>query len=158
MFAKQWKARIEKAGIKMTRINREEAKGCAVQLVYPFTDALADAIGGDAIGAQKMLDGAGDASCRVADQKLVIDSSDVKLTMSAGKDERLVIDHTTRLVAKAKRPTKDGGTDPVLVVDVAWTLDDEVDDDLAFLKAHLGETLGCRMDRRQGELALSEDE
>jgi hypothetical protein len=154
MFSKQWKARIEQAAIGMTRIKREERKALAVTLIYAFTDKLAEAIGGDAPVAQEVLARAGESKCKVHNQKLVMDTSTVKLVISASKDDKLSVSSTYGMMAKAKRPTKEGGTDPVLMVKVGWRCDDdeELDGAMEFLQRHVGETLNVRMDRKQLEL------
>ena len=160
MFSKQWKARVEAAGISMVRIKREEKKGTTVQLVYPFTEALAEAMGGDAPVAQEVLARSGESKCKVKDQNLVLDSGTVKMVLSAGREDKLEVERTNSLTAKAKRPTTEGGTDPVLVVKVSWKPDDDGEADLAlqFLHEHLGETLNVRMDRRQMEFSAGEEE
>lgn len=158
MFSKQWKARIEGAGIAITRINREEKKRTTVNLVYPFDDKCAGAIGGAAPAAQDLLSQSGDSPCKTKSLKLVLDSNDVKMVISAGKDDNLTVSHTSGLVASCKRPTKEGGTEPVLSVKVAWHNDDDSEADLAlqFLHRHLGDVLNVRMDRRQLELIEGE--
>lgn len=154
MFSKQYKARIESFAGYMTRIKREEKKACAMVLVYDFDEELAQAIGGAAPEAQALLARSGESPCKVKNQKLVLDSKTVRIIASAGKADKLTVERTANLTATARRPTAQGGTDPVLTVKAAWQPDeaDEADGDLAFLLRHMGTTLKVRMDRQQLEL------
>lgn len=153
---KQYSARIERAGIAIVRVKKEEKKATSVQLVYEFTSDVAGAIGGDAIAQQEMLAQGGDL-CMTKSVRLGIDDRDVQVIFRVGEDD-LSIDQASGIKATAKRPTAEGGG-PVLLVTVGFRHDDDDGADLAlgFLHAHLGETVMVEMIRQapaQGELDL----
>jgi hypothetical protein len=156
MFSKLFPARVRGVALALKRSkgNDEEEAVAIVTLQYDFTPDMAEAIGGAAPQLQEMLANGGEG-VKVSRSGLVLDVAEVGVKMKGADKEELTIDRTSKLKAKARQPNAED-TGPTLEAALAFHLAD--DEPLAFLRAHLGQLVKVRMDRRQLELpAVSEE-
>jgi len=158
MFGKQYPARIERAMLNIIRVKKEERRAVSAVLAYDFTDGLADAIGGDASALQEILGRGGEMPSKLAGCRLHLDTKTVAVTMVAADNsgDSISVDNTSSITARAMAPTAEGAMSPSLLVKITWPLDDE-GLDVDFLRRHLSEQVGVRMDRKQSELNFDGD-
>lgn len=156
MFSAQYGAKLRAASLSVRRIKGgDHLKSCEVTLDYPFTEKIAHSIGGDAIVIQEMLSrGDVDQMSRLSAGSLVLDCRDAKIAMKKGDNDKVEIEQTTSLTAKAKRPDAEAPA-PTLEVKAKFDLDGTI---MAFLWNHLDDVIKVRMDRRQLELVPDGEE
>lgn len=154
MFSKLHPAKIRGVALYLKRgkDNDEESAVTTVVLQYDFTVDMAEAIGGAAPQVQAMLAAGGDG-VKMARAGLVLDCREVAVTFKGADNTQLKIPTTTKLKAKARQPNAED-TGPTLEAAASFIIDD--DEPLAFLRAHLGQLVKVRMDRRQIELPFAE--
>src|SRR5574343_98262 len=127
MFGRLHPARLCEAKFttKHLKDNDDEQRLVIVTLAYDFTTDVAEALGGAAPALQEMLaKGIGTEGLKVARAGVVLDVKDVAMKIVAGDKEKIAIEHTLALKAKADQPTASSNT-PTLEVTATFSEDAE---------------------------------
>lgn len=154
MFSRLFATRIRAIALSLKRHkgNDEEEASCTVVLQYDMTEDLAAAIGGDAPALQAMLaNGANGKPMKVTRSGVLLDTKNVAIKFKSADKEELEIERTMKLKAKARQPNAED-TGPTLEAAVSFSIEDDDDATLAFLRRNLGKMVKARMDKAQLEI------
>jgi hypothetical protein len=155
MYGKLYPARIRSLYLGQKHAKDEEDQTFAlVVLQYDLTEELAAAIGGAAPQIQAMLAQSGDG-CKVSRAGFILDVAEVAMQFKGADKDELKIPRTLRLKAKGRSPNAED-TGPTLEVGAAFAIDDDAP--LAFFRAHLGELVKVRLDKKQLDLPIEPTE